>query len=62
MEYVQATFGIDIVHGFLRCVRRGLIHYNYQMSILVMLQHLSKELDDFLRADSFFVQLEDEPA
>ena len=62
MEYVQARFGSDIVHGLVRCVRRGLIHNDYQMSILVMLQHLPQKLDHFLRTNSFFVQFEDEPA
>ena len=62
MEYVEAGLCIDKVYSFVRCVGRSLIHYDNQMSILVMFQHLPQELDHFLRTDSLFVQFEDEPA
>ena len=58
---MQARLFVNIVHGLVGRVGRCLIHYNNQMSILVMLQHLPQELDHFLRADALFVQFEDQP-
>ena len=57
MKNVQTNLFFNIRHGPVGRVRRSLVHDHHQVPFLVMLQHLSEEVDHFLGTDSFLVQL-----
>ena len=59
VEDVQSVLAVDESIGLFGHVRRCLIHDNNQVSPLVMLQHLGKELDHLLGSDAFLMEPED---
>src|SRR5262245_58614493 len=54
---MQAPLARDVTSGFLRNVRRRLVHDHHQVTLGMVLQHLPQELHDLLRSDPLAEQL-----
>src|SRR5437667_1764749 len=56
IEHVEPRLALNVAHRFLGNMWRRLIHYHHQMTLWMMPQHLSQEIDDLGRSDAFIVQ------
>src|SRR5262245_33687419 len=56
VEQVQTLLTGDVPSGLLRNVGRRLVHYDYQLSVLVMTKYLVQKMDALRRGDAPVVQ------
>lgn len=61
MKHMQPGLAVNVVHRLVRGVWWSLVHNNHQVPLTMVLQHLLHEADHFLRRDTLFVQLKNQP-
>jgi len=62
MENMKPVLAFNTRRCLFRDMRRRLVHYDDQVSLAMILQHLGQEVNDLLRSDPFVMELEDQTA